>query len=184
MYIKLPEKTYPYSPEQLRYALRTAVSFGEKIPDDVLAEYGVFPVVEAEKPIGEVVAEVDPVLIDGVWTQQWAVTSFTAEQNIKNIAARRYAEEISGTIINGIPVDTDRQSQALITGAALAATIDPAYVCRWKTKGGFIVLDATAIIGVATAVRNHVQDCFNREAQLISAVDDGTYTSDMINEGW
>lgn len=108
----------------------------------------------------------------------------TADEVKSDIAARRYQEETKGTSINGIPVDTDRQSQALITGAALAATIDPSYVCQWKTSGGFITLDAAAIIGVATAVRNHVQACFNREAELIAAIEDETYTSDMLNEGW
>lgn len=103
---------------------------------------------------------------------------------ISAIAERRYAEETKGITVSGSAIKTDRESQALITGAVLAATIDPSYVCQWKTSGGFITLDAAAIIGVATAVRNHVQACFNREAELIAAIEDETYTSDMLNEGW
>jgi len=146
--------------------------------------FGCVDVVATEKPIADVVTESDPEFIDGQWRQSWTVSEHTASQQKEKIAARRYQEEIKGTAVNGIPVDTDRQSQALITGAALAATIDPAYVCQWKTSGGFITLDAAAIIGVATAVRNHVQACFNREAELIVAIEDETYTSDMLNEGW
>lgn len=103
---------------------------------------------------------------------------------LAEIASRRYQEETKGITVNGVTVKTDRQSQALITGAALAATIDPAYVCRWKSEQGFITLDAPAIIGVATAIRNHVQGCFDREADLVAAVDAGTFTAEMLGQGW
>lgn len=103
---------------------------------------------------------------------------------IATIAARRYQEETSGITVAGAVVKTDRESQALITGAALAATIDPAYVCRWKSEQGFITLDAPAIIGVATAIRNHVQGCFDREADLVSAVEGGKFTAEMMGQGW
>jgi hypothetical protein len=100
------------------------------------------------------------------------------------IAKRRYQEETRGITVGGAPVKTDRESQALITGAALAATIDPQYVCNWKTSAGFITLDATAILAVATAVRNHVQGCFNRESELLDAINNETFEPSMINEGW
>src|SRR3546814_15024118 len=45
-------------------------------------------------------------------------------------------------------------------------------------------LTAEQIIGVATAVRGHVQACFNREAELLDALADGTLTAEMIEEGW
>ena len=81
------------------------------------------------------------------------------------IASRRYAAETAGIVVGGIPIKTDRESQALITGAALAAIQDPSYSCRWKTgTGDFITVDAATIIAVATAVRAHVQACFDQEA--------------------
>lgn len=100
------------------------------------------------------------------------------------IAARRYNEEIRGITCEGSLIDTGRDSQALITGAALAAVIDPAYICNWKSATGFITLDATQIIGIASAVRAHVQACFDREAELMAALIDGTYIDPMLNEGW
>jgi len=174
---------YPFSPDLVR-RLNPDVSFPSELSDETLAEYGVFAVYETVKPEGEIVAEGLPELVNGEWLQTWTVSEFSVAQRKAMVAARRYQEETKGTTVNGMPVDTDRQSQALITGAALAATIDPDYVCRWKTRGGFIALDAAAIIAVATAVRNHVQGCFDREAELIAAIEEETYTSDMIDEGW
>lgn len=100
------------------------------------------------------------------------------------IAARRYVAEISGTTIQGMPIDTGRDSQALITGAALQAVIDPEYSVHWKTADGFVDLTAQQVIGVASAVRAFVQACFNRESELLDQVTDGSITGDMLEQGW
>jgi len=87
------------------------------------------------------------------------------------IAAARYEAETAGTTVNGVLIDTGRDSQALITGAALAAVIDSSYSLNWKTENGFIHLTAPEIIAVAQAVRAHVQTCFDREGELVALVD-------------
>lgn len=103
----------------------------------------------------------------------------------KSIAAARYEHEISGIVVSGMEVDTGRDSQGLIAGACLAAVIDPNYVVNWKcAEGIFLPLTATQIIGVATAVRAHVQACFDRESVLLSAVADESYTPEMLTQGW
>ena len=71
-------------------------------------------------------------------------------------------------------IDTGRDSQALITGATVQAMLDPAYSLRWKTPAGFVDLTAEQIIGVATAARAHVQAAFNREAELLEALEVGS----------
>lgn len=87
------------------------------------------------------------------------------------LAAARYAAEIGGITFAGAAIRTDRESQALITGAALAASQDPKYSVIWKAEGGFVTLSAEQIIAAAQAVRAHVEACFAREAELSSAVD-------------
>lgn len=87
------------------------------------------------------------------------------------IAAARYSAETAGTTVNGILLDTGRDSQALITGAALAAMLDSEYSLNWKTASGFIHLSAPEIIAVAQSVRAHVQSCFDRESELVALVD-------------
>ncbi|WP_152550714.1 DUF4376 domain-containing protein, partial [Synergistes jonesii] len=76
------------------------------------------------------------------------------------MAAARYAAEISGITLSGAVIRTDRESQALITGAALAASHDENYSVTWKAKNGFVTLTAAQIIAVAQAVRAHVEACF------------------------
>ena len=100
------------------------------------------------------------------------------------IAARRFQAETGGVIVEGIQVNTERDSQALLTGAAFAASLDPAYQIKWKAATGFVDLSAQQIIGVASAVRAFVQSCFDRESELLGAVADGSITAQMLEEGW
>lgn len=100
------------------------------------------------------------------------------------IAVRRYQAESAGITVGGMVVATDRDSQGLITGAALAAMLDSTYACNWKTDDGFVKLDAKTLIAVAQAVRAHIQGCFDREAALLAAVKAGKYTADMLDTGW
>lgn len=92
-------------------------------------------------------------------------------QKKAEIAAARYAVEIAGTTVNGVQIDTGRDSQALITGAAVAAMLDDGYSLNWKTTAGFIHLSAPELIAVAQAVRAHVQSCFDKEGELVALVD-------------
>lgn len=129
-------------------------------------------VMQGERPTPEYVAR-----DDGSW-------ALPEPDYAALIAARRYEAETSGATVDGIPVNTERDSQALLTGAALHAMLDPSYTVRWKTEGGFVDLDAQQIIGLASAVRAHVQACFDREAELVAAVEDGSYADSMLDEEW
>lgn len=100
-------------------------------------------------------------------------------QKKAEIASARYEREIAGVEVNGITIDTGRDSQALITGAALAAMLDENYSLNWKTANGFIHLTAPEIIAVAQAVRAHVQACFDREAELCALVDAAETKEDL-----
>lgn len=100
-------------------------------------------------------------------------------QKKTEIAASRYARETAGVTVDGFMVDTGRDSQALITGAALAAMLDENYSLNWKTDAGFIHLSAPEIIAVAQAVRAHVQACFDREGELVALVDTAETKEDL-----
>lgn len=100
-------------------------------------------------------------------------------QKKAEIAAARYERETAGVAVSGVTIDTGRDSQALITGAALAAVIDSSYSLNWKTESGFIHLTAPEIIAVAQAVRAHVQACFDREAELCALVDAAETKEDL-----
>jgi len=103
----------------------------------------------------------------------------------KRVASVRYDNEVKGIVVQDILIDTGRDSQGLIAGACLAAVIDPEYVVNWKCSSGlFIPLSAQQIIGVATAVRAHVQACFNREHEILTAIEADEFTETMLTEGW
>lgn len=101
-----------------------------------------------------------------------------------SIAARRYEAEVGGITLNGLQINTDDRSKLLINGAALEATFNPAYTMQWKTADGFVELTGEQVIGIARAVRAHVQACFDREAELLAALEAGTITAAMLEEGW
>jgi len=199
---------YPYSVARLRHE-NPNTSFPRNPGDTLLAEWGVYPVRPAETPLVdeliESVEEIAPVKqADGTWLQQWQVVEkYSAEERdrllaerevererqqrtglVQQIANRRWQAEVAGIDVGGMHIDTGRDSQALITGATVQAMLDPSYALRWKTPDGFVDLTAEQIIAVANAARGHVQACFNREAELLDALDAGTFTPDMLEQGW
>lgn len=135
---------------------------------------------DAERRVVVVVREVVPWAAEEIAEHEAARRAEMAQQ----IADRRWQAEVSGITVNGMAVATDRDSQSLITGAAIAAMRDPAYVCRWKTAGGFVELNAEQLTAVADTVRAHVQACFDREAALLAELDAGTLTPEMLEQGW
>lgn len=75
---------YPYFPENLR-AENPGTSFPQVMPDELLREWGVFPLKEVAPPQFDsdtVVYLVDPELVGDTWTQQWRTRPMTeAEKN-------------------------------------------------------------------------------------------------------
>ncbi len=86
---------------------------------------------------------------------------------LAELASLRFGHETAG--VSGLR--SDRESQALLTGAALAATLDPEYTVDWKGEGGWTTLDATQLLAAAQTVRGHVQACFSNERVLAAAID-------------
>lgn len=132
---------------------------------------------------------------DGYFTtEEWAelhpapvfVISLEELKNVKKteIAGARYNAETAGIRYGDFDIATDRDSQALITGAALAAIQDSAYSVRWKTASGFITLTSDQILSVAQAVRAHVQACFDREGDLCELIDAAENETDLQNINW
>ena len=97
------------------------------------------------------------------------------------IAASRFNAEVAG--IMGIR--TDRESQALLTGACLQAVIDPEYSLNWKTADGtWIKLSAEDIKAVGTTVRVYVQSKFDEEERLCGLIDIATTAEELSLISW
>lgn len=91
---------------------------------------------------------------------------------------RRWLKEIGGTIWNGWPVHTDRESQSKIIAERLAIEAgertDPD---GWKfADGQFRMVSNEDFMGLASAVRQHVRDCFALEAAITAQIEAGTIT--------
>ncbi|WP_339430576.1 MULTISPECIES: DUF4376 domain-containing protein [unclassified Pseudomonas] len=100
------------------------------------------------------------------------------------IASERYRREGLGIVVGSMAIETSRDSQALIASTGLAAILDPEYRCNFKTLDGFVEIGAEQILAIAKAVRARVQACFDRELELLRAIEAGTYTDEMLKEGW
>ena len=100
------------------------------------------------------------------------------------IANARWVAETGGVALNGMTIRTDRESQSLITGAALKALQDAEYVCSWKTDAGFVELTAAQILAIADAVREHVQAQFDHERALLALIDAAETVEDLEAVTW
>lgn len=171
-------------PERIRLPDGKTRTGLNKLPPEDLPQYGIYKVDTIDKPgISWTQRYGEPVVsIDGVFAKvTYPVVDYSeaevarlleeAKTNGKGrVAAQRFEREVAG--LNGMR--TDRESQALITGAALKALQDPGYSCRWKTETGFVELSAQEILGIADAVREHVQSCFDWEAEKCAEIDEAT----------
>jgi hypothetical protein len=91
-------------------------------------------------------------------------------EKIKAVAAKRYAVETGGITINGAEIDTDRDSQALLTGAWCYAQQSPGKRVNWKGKNGWANLGKNEISAIAEAVGDHIQACFTKERAHVEAL--------------
>lgn len=116
---------------------------------------------------------------------QWVIDieKFKADKKAE-IADARWRAETSGITVAGVEIATDRESQALLMGAVLAAQNNPQYKANWKAKNGWAVLDAATILAVADAVRNHVQACFDREKLLQEQIEAATTVAELEAVKW
>ena len=87
------------------------------------------------------------------------------------IAAWRYEKEVGGVVLNGISINTERDSQAIIGNTLLSMREGLVQSVNWKTADGtFVPLGPAEIEAIAGAVVAHVQACFNAEAMLLAEV--------------
>lgn len=170
---------------------RTRTSLHE-LSEAQLAELGIYPCEEIKPPLTwtQHYGAPEITVADGRATVTYPVLDHSPDEAAgileaaksakrAEIAAARWAAETAGIDVNGFTVRTDRESQALITGAALKAMQDGEYSCRWKGVDGFIELTAPQILAIADAVRAHVQSCFDREAELLPLIDAAESPGDL-----
>ena len=110
---------------------------------------------------------------DGVWQATYAIVAGDLDRAmtaaLAKIADRRWRAEIGGMSFGGQNIPTDREvSQPRILAQGLDARTDPsAEVENWKAGPGvYLTLDNATLQALATALKAHIQACFNREAEI------------------
>ena len=113
------------------------------------------------------------------WKDAGGIVTPAPMPNLFDVAAAaRYDAEVSGIVLNGSVILTDRDSQGLINGAVALVQINPGAVVRFKTAAAtFVTLNAQQVIGIGVAVGAHVQACFAREADVAAEVAAGILTT-------
>lgn len=110
-------------------------------------------------------------------------------ERLADLAAIRYRHETSGIVLAGAAVRTDRQSQALVTGAYCTALLNPSALIDWKgADGNWAQLDAATMTEIAAAVSDHVQACFSRERALADLINAAQTFAEIaavnLESGW
>lgn len=110
----------------------------------------------------------------------------TKEELKTALAIARLEVETGGINANGVSVSTDRNSQAMITGAYSYASMSSDYPIKFKSANGWVDLSREEVVAVALAVAVHVQACFASEAAASAAIDAGTIKTyeDIANLEW
>lgn len=93
------------------------------------------------------------------------------------LANYRYDVEVGGINLGGVIIQTDRETRANLLGARTEALEDSSATTDWKTGQGFVTLDASTMIAVANAVKDHVKKCFSAERHVQGLIDGGTVST-------
>jgi hypothetical protein len=119
--IKNAEIEYPFNLRTLKLE-NPNVSFPSEVGDDLLAEYGVYPVTAVPPPSSTMTqdaVEQTPQQIDGVWTQAWAMVDVSPEE-----ATFRQRDEAEKEAAQAIKADAFVQSFISMTPAQVTAYIE------------------------------------------------------------
>lgn len=107
------------------------------------------------------------------------------------IADRRYRAEIAGFAWNGFGIDTERDSQAKISSSWSAArdgfrADGSVWKCVDLATQQIVSRPTTnaEMIDIGQQAYRYVQDCYDREGELLEAAATGEITVAMIDEDW
>jgi len=116
-------------------------------------------------------------IYDGKTFSAPVAPAVTSDDLLTYAATKRYAVETGGITVDGSKVATDRQSQALITGAYNYVQANPDVTVKFKTSAGFVELTAAQMTAIANTVGAHVQASFAAEGEVDKQIIAGTITT-------
>jgi hypothetical protein len=175
MYAKISNNTiidYPTNP----IMDNPSVSFPSNWSGGIINDNEYVIVAYTDQPqtnIGWTIKETVPVYENG-WKQSWTTEMLPIEVLKHVVSAKRYEVEVSGTVVANNKYATDRESQTKYVAVALDISQSNAetWSIKWKTSDNtFINLNASEMLSVVSAVRQHVQNCYNKEFEYYNLID-------------
>jgi len=131
-----------------------------------------------------------PALVDDRWERTWSSEILPKDDLKRVVTEKRYEIEVGGTKVNNIIYATDRESQTKYIAVAieLQQANTQTWSILWKTLDGtFVQLNAIEMSTVIDSVRNHIQNCYNKEAEYHSTISTSSKSvleSTDFNLGW
>jgi hypothetical protein len=94
-------------------------------------------------------------------------------------AAERQKKVVAGFDLNGMRIETDTDSQRVLTSAYVMAKGDPDFkIDNWKIADGvYVSLSNASIIAAGDSVTAYVQACFNKNKEIDLAILSGAITT-------
>ena len=97
----------------------------------------------------------------------------------------RQNREWQGYTYQGQLMPIDDQSRLRLMELGSIANKDNAFSGFYPSPSDpWFELDQTSAIALSTSAANFLWECLQREHQIVEAIEDWTFTDDMLNEGW
>ena len=132
-------------------------------------------------------AKVQKVTVGAKGVMNKATPPTVAEAKAKKlaeIAAARYAEEVSGVFVGGVQYNASREAQNSMV--ALDALLQKGELSEvtWKAGGVFITHTPASFAAVKNSVVRHVQQLFSKESELVERVAAAQTVADVEAVSW
>ena len=163
------------------------VSFSSKLTSEQLVPYGIIQVKETQPPmlkIHQISNITNPILIDGVWTQNWLVLDISLDEakiKYKNrVKQRREDDEMAGFTYNGKEYDSDLKSIIRISNAAQVAVTNPNFSVFWTAKDNTeSLLTGAELIELQAALVAHISVIHINSRSLKQQIDSATTLAEL-----
>ena len=142
---------------------------------------------------GDVVAQIVHVRPDEVVSEPWVRMTVAQYKQLGAANSRKRLElaklireragelEQAGIEVNGVKIDTTRDSQAMLSGAVSYMRLLPDAEIDWQSPDGtFTKLGKAQVEGVALLVGQHVQRHFTRRKELMQML--AALPDDQLND--
>jgi hypothetical protein len=96
-------------------------------------------------------------------------------------AAIRYSRETGGiTLPDGTVINTEREAQAMLSGAYQSLLSGLVADTDWKAASGWVTVSLTELEPIAQAVADHVRRCFRAERQVANQISNAATVDELV----